>query len=124
MALEQIPQIAYELTQADQNIWGVTVLDASGNVVYKTENWDISAEVAAVSHTNEKTSSIELSGVRYVVVENIPERIIATNVTGKGHLILCPAGRGKVVCYINPAVGPRDSLLSVMNYARKIGASL
>ncbi len=122
--MEQVPQLAFELTQADTNIWGVTVLDANGSLVYKTENWDISTEVAAVAQTNEKTSSIELSGVRYVVVENIPERIIATNVTGKGHLIICPAGRGKVVCYINPAAGPRDALLNVMTYARKIGAFL
>ncbi len=122
--MEQVPQLAFELTQVDTNIWGVTVLDANGSLVYKTENWDISAEIAAVAQTNEKTSSIELSGVRYVVVENIPERIIATNVMGKGHLIICPAGRGKVVCYINPAAGPRDSLLSVMNFSRKIGAFL
>ncbi len=122
--MEQLPQLAYELTQADSNIWGVTILDANGSLLYKTENWDISAEVAAVAQSNEKTSSITLSEVRYVVVENTPERIIATNVTGKGHIIICPAGRGKIVCYINPAAGPRDSLLSVMNYARKIGAFL
>ena len=124
MALEQIPQIAFELTQSDTNIWGVTILDANNNIVYRTDNWDISAEVTTVAQINEKTSAIVLSEVRYVVVENIPERIIATNVTGKGHLIICPAGNGKIICYINPAAGPRDSLLNVMNYARKIGAYL
>ena len=121
---EQLPQLAFELTQADPNIWGVAILDASGNIMYRTENWDISAEVAVVAQSNEKTSSLTLTGVRFVVVENTPERIIATNVMGKGHVIVCPAGRGKIACYINPAAGPRDCLLSVMNYARKIGAFL
>ncbi len=122
--MEQIPQLAYELTQADASVWGVSVLDSSGQIVYQTENWNITAEAQTIMRLAEGTQAITISDVRYVVVENIPERIIATNVTGKGHLIVCPAGRGKIVCYINPAAGPRDALLNVMTYARKIGAFL
>lgn len=39
-----------------------------------------------------------------MTVENTEERKIGTNITGKGHIIICPVpvgGTGTLVCYIN-----------------------
>ncbi|NVM37931.1 MAG: hypothetical protein HWN81_20225, partial [Candidatus Lokiarchaeota archaeon] len=54
---------------------------------------------------------------------NTEERKIGTNITGKGHLIICPVpigGTGALVCYINPQAGPRDALFATQEYALKL----
>ena len=58
-----------------------------------------------------------------MVVENTEERKIGTNITGKGHLIICPVpigGTGGLICYINPQAGPRDALLNVQASAQNL----
>ena len=72
-------------------------------------------------------TSIVIQGVKYMIVENTEERKIATNITGKGHVIICPVpigGTGALVCYINPQVGPRDALFAVQEYAKKLSTIL
>jgi len=122
---EQVENLAFELLDADQNIGGVCVIDSSGNIIFQTENWDLTNDAASIMKLDESASSISLLGIRYMIVENVPERIIGTNVTGKGHLVICPAeDKGKIVCYIVPQAGPRDALFNVMTYGGKIAAVL
>ena len=62
-------------------------------------------------------------GRGYYIVENTEERKIGTNITGKGHIIICPipiGGTGALICYINPKVGPRDALFTAQEYALKL----
>ena len=121
----EVEKLVFELLDADQTIGGVCVIDGSGNIVFQTENWDLSSDAAKILQLDESASTASILGVRYMIVENVPERIIGTNVTGKGHVIICPAGaNGKVVCYIVPEAGPRDALFNVMTYSGKIGELL
>ena len=69
---------------------------------------------------NNGGSSITLLGVKYMIVENTPERIIGTNITGQGHLIFAPFEHGVLVTYIIPQVGPRDALFNVQSFAQKL----
>jgi len=58
-----------------------------------------------------------------MIVENTEERKIGTNITGKGHIIICPipiGGTGAIIAYINPQIGPRDALFNVQDYAKKL----
>jgi hypothetical protein len=103
----------------------VSVINKSGKIVYQSENWDLTGDADHLLKLNESASSVSILGIRYMIVENVPERIIGTNVTGKGHVIICPAGRvGLVVYYIVATAGPRDSLFNAMTYAGKIAAFL
>ena len=68
-------------------------------------------------------TNITIQGIKYMIVENTEERKIGTNITGKGHLIIAPVpigGTGALICYINPAAGPRDALFAVQTYALKL----
>jgi predicted regulator of Ras-like GTPase activity (Roadblock/LC7/MglB family) len=124
--MSEIENIIDELLNEEQNIYGVAVIGKDGSLLTQTENWDISSDLGKI---NELISSeggigrIEIQGIRYMVVENTPERKIGTNVTGKGHIIICPipvGGTGALVCYINPQVGPRDALFNTQDYAKKL----
>ena len=135
MSLENIID---ELLDIEQNVYGVAIIGKDGSLVRQTENWDISGDLNKDEGLNillqtklelgqKGMTSIVIQGVKYMIVENTEERKIATNITGKGHVIICPipiGGTGALVCYINPQVGPRDALFAIQEYAKKLSTLL
>jgi len=128
---EEIEAIIDELLNAEQNIFGVAIIGKDGSLLTQTENWNISGDLDLINELlNQKLelgakgiSSITIQGIKYMVVENTEERKIGTNITGKGHIIICPVpigGTGALVCYINPQVSPRDCLFAAQDYAKKL----
>ena len=124
--MSEIENIIDELLNEEQNIYGVAVIGKDGSLVTQTDNWDISGDLGKINEliaAEEGVGRIEIQGIRYMVVENTPERKIGTNVAGKGHIIICPVpigGTGALVCYINPQVGPRDALFNAQDFAKKL----
>ncbi|MFW9878870.1 MAG: hypothetical protein ACFFG0_37800 [Candidatus Thorarchaeota archaeon] len=127
----EIESIIDDLLNEEQNIFGVAIISKNGNLITQTENWNITNDLDLINELlnlrlelGEKgISSITIQGIKYMIVENTEERKIGTNITGKGHLIICPVpigGRGALVCYINPQVGPRDALFTAQEYALKL----
>lgn len=129
--MSDIEAIIDDLLNQEQNIFGVAIISKDGNLLSQTENWNIAEDLALINEVlNQKLelgqkgiSNIAIQGIKYMIVENTEERKIGTNITGKGHLIICPVpigGTGALVCYINPQVGPRDALFAVQEYALKL----
>lgn len=126
-----VETIINELLNEEQNVFGVAIIDKSGNLITQTENWDITGDLEDINKLlNTKLelgqkgmTSLTIQGIKYMIVENTEERKIGTNLTGKGHIIIAPipiGGTGALVCYINPQITPRDALYSVQNYALKL----
>lgn len=114
-----------ELIEEEQNVGGAAVISNSGELIFQTENWDLSSEIENILNVVESPkSSIILLDMKYMIVENTPERIIGTNLKGKGHLILAPFEKGVLVTYIIPQAGPRDALFNVQTFAQKINTIL
>jgi len=129
--MSDIESIIDDLLNTEENVFGVAIIGKSGNLITQTENWDVSGDLNAINELlnlklelGEKgITSISIQGIKYMIVENTEERKIGTNVTGKGHLIIAPipiGGKGALICYINPASGPRDALLNVQEFALKL----
>jgi len=129
--MSNVNDLIGRLLDEDSNIYAVAVVDQSGNLITQTENWDISNDLDQINELlrtklelgQKGMSSIHIQGVKYMIVENTEERKIGTNIQGQGHLIICPVpvgGNGGLITYINPAVGPRDALLTVQNYAQQM----
>ena len=129
--MSEIEAIIDELLDVEQNIFGVGIISKDGNLITQTENWDLTNDLALINELlNQKLelgekgiSSIIMQGIKYMIVENTEERKIGTNITGKGHIIICPVpigGTGALVCYTNPQAGPRDALFAAQEYALKL----
>jgi predicted regulator of Ras-like GTPase activity (Roadblock/LC7/MglB family) len=129
--MSEIEVIIDELLNEERNIFGVAILNKKGILITQTENWDISNDLDQINELlNTKLelgqkgmTSITIQGVKYMIVENTEERKIGTNITGKGHIIICPipiGGTGALISYINPKVGPRDALFVVQEYAKNL----
>ncbi len=128
---EEIEAIIDGLLNEEQNIYGVGIISKDGNLITQTENWNLNTDLELINELlNQKLelgqkgmSSILIQGIKYMIVENTEERKIGTNISGKGHIIICPVpigGTGALICYINPQVGPRDCLFAAQEYAIKL----
>jgi len=122
----QITSIIDQLLNEEQNIFAVAVIGRSGALITQTNNWDITNDLLPLKDLIKSDSGIgstSIQGIKYMIVENTPERKIGTNITGKGHMIVCPipvGGTGALVCYINPQISPRDALFAAQSFARKL----
>jgi len=126
-----IEKIIEDLLNEEQNVYGIAIVGKNGMLITQTENWDLNKDLKNINDLIQSNpelgqkgmGSIEIQGIKYMIVENIEERKIGTSVTGKGHIIVCPipaGGTGGLVCYINPQSGARDCLFTVQTYANKL----
>ncbi len=126
-----IENIIDDLLNEEQNIYGVAIVGLDGSIITQTENWDITNDLESINELIQTKielgakgiTNITIMGIKYMIVENTEERKIGTNITGKGHVIIAPipiGGKGALICYINPQIGPRDALFTVQNYALKL----
>ena len=121
-------EFIFELLDAEPAVLGGAVIDINGNLMYQTENWDLQQEIdqinAVISEAQKSDGNnpgkLEIMKVSYMIVELTPERIIATNVARKGHVIIAMGDNGSVVAYIDPNRGPRDALFNVQTFSRKL----
>ena len=130
-----IENIIDDLLNEEEKVFGVAIIGKDGSLITQTENWEISGDLGSINELIQNNpdlgqkgiTNITVQGIKYMVVENTEERKIGTNITGKGHLIICPipiGGTGAIVCYIDPAAGPRDALFTVQSYALKLNKTL
>jgi hypothetical protein len=120
---DQAVQQLEKILDINENIYGVALVDGKGKVLAQTGNWDLRKDApGVVASWNASQGSVSILGIRYIIVENIPERLIATNPTGKGHIIGLTAGPAKIIVYINPAIGPtvvlNDVYMSALRLAK------
>jgi predicted regulator of Ras-like GTPase activity (Roadblock/LC7/MglB family) len=129
--MSEIEGIIDGLLNEEENVFGVAIISKDGQLITQTENWDLTNDLNLINELlgqnlglGEKgITSITIQGIKYMVVENTEERKIGTNITGKGHLIICPipiGGTGALIAYINPRVGPRDALFNIQEFAKKL----
>ena len=133
--MSEIENIIDELLNVEENVLGVAIIGKNGSLITQTENWDISGDLPILNELlnlklelgERGITSISVQGIKYMIVENTEERKIGTNVTGKGHIVIAPVpigGTGALVCYINPAAGPRDALYNIQEFAKKLTNSV
>ncbi len=129
--MSEIEGIIDGLLNEEENVFGVGIISKDGRLITQTENWDLTNDLPLLNEILNKKlalgekgiTSLTIQGIKYMVVENTEERKIGTNITGKGHLIICPipiGGTGALIVYINPRVGPRDTLFTIQEFAKKL----
>ena len=116
----------FQLMDTEAAVFGGAVINNAGQVAYQTENWDIRGDAQQLLQIlgGQNPGSLSIMKLKYMIVEFIPERIIATNVARKGHIIICPIEKGALITYIDPAKGPRDALFNVQQAALKLKGAL
>ncbi len=111
--------IVYNLIQKDPSIIAAAVVQGKDNILYSTDNWDISSEVGKVisSWNSLNAQFVILSGVKYSVLQCTSERLVATSIRGEGHIIGAKDEEHKIIIYLEPDGEPMGA---TMDTARAI----
>lgn len=120
----QIDDVVKDLVSVNNTIGAIAVLDPSGNVVYTTQNWNVNG-TELINSWRRKDSSVSVQNVRYSTLQATEERLIATNVAGKGHIVMSTVGeKGILIAYVtaqgDPQVGYADVARAAANIRNAI----
>ena len=104
--------VVYNLMQKDPSIIAVAVLQGN-NVIYSTDNWDISADIGKVvsSWNSMNAQFIMISGVKYSILQCTTERLVATSIRGEGHILGSKDEEHKIVVYLEPEGEPMGATM-------------
>ena len=101
----QDPETAvYNLMQRDPSIIAAAVIEGSNNIVFTTDNWDISGDIGRVvsSWNSLNAQFIMISGVKYSMLAQTPEGFTATSIRGEGHIVGAKDDERKLIAYLEP----------------------
>ncbi len=104
----------YNLMHSDPNIIAAVVIKGR-DVIYTTDNWDISGDVDRVvsSWTGQNAQFIIVSGVKYSVLQMETERLVAISLKGEGSICAAKDEEHKLICYLQPDGDARGAIMDV-----------
>jgi hypothetical protein len=105
-------------------IAGVAVVSDSGNIIFQTENWDITNQTKTILSVIKGERSIALNGAKFSVVETTTDGIIASSESGMGHIIFAPFEEGVLVSYAMPQADPSKALVFLKSYAMRLNGKI
>jgi hypothetical protein len=107
------PTAVYNLMQKDPSIIAAAVIKGSDTILYSTDNWDISPDIAKVisSWNSMNAQFIMISGVKYSILQCTSERLVATSIRGEGHILGAKDEEHKLLIYLEPDGEPMGATM-------------
>ena len=107
------PTAVYNLMQKDPSIIAAAVIKGSNTILYSTDNWDISPDIAKVisSWNSMNAQFIMISGVKYSILQCTTERLVATSIRGEGHILGAKDEEHKLLIYLEPDGEPMGATM-------------
>jgi len=92
------------LMQKDPHIIAAAVIRGKNEIIFSTDNWDISADLSRVvsSWIGQNAQFIMVSGVKYSILQCEPERLVATSIRGEGSIVAAKDDEHKLIAYLEP----------------------
>ena len=90
--------------KSETDIKSVAIIEGKYKIVYSTEDWDISEDIRKLVGIwdSQHGKSITVSDNKYSILQATPERLVATSIKGKGHILGAKDDERKVVVYAKP----------------------
>jgi hypothetical protein len=120
----QIESVVRGLFTVNDKIGAIAVLDNRGKVIYTTENWKVNGS-EVINSWRKKDASVTIQNVKYSTLQTTEERLIATNVSGKGHIVMSTVGdKALLIAYVLPQGDAQGSYADVCRAADQIRSAI
>jgi len=98
------------------------VITTSGQVLWQSNNWDLTADAPALAAAVTKGApSVVQNQVKYSTIRTTPDSLVARSVAGNGILILARIDADKfVVAWADPSAAPDQVYVDVDRAAKKL----
>lgn len=119
-----IDDLGIAALEANTKIAGVAVVSDSGNLVYQTENWDLTNHTNKILNIIKGDRSFVLNDVEFAVIDTTIEGIIGTNDSGMGHVIFVPFQGGVLLSYAMPQADPHKALSFLKTFTMRLNGKV
>jgi hypothetical protein len=105
--------VIYKLMEKDPNIIAAAVLKGKKDIIFQTDNWDIRPDIDRVisSWIGMNAAFINISGVKYSMLQCTAERMAATSVKGEGSIVAAKDDEHKIIAYVSPDGDMRGAMM-------------
>ena len=110
--------------EANLKIAGIAVVSETGDVIFQTDNWDLSNETNDILNIIKGNKSINLNGANFSVTTASSDGIIATNEGGMGHVLFAPFQGGVLVSYAMAQADTSIALGFLKSYAMRLSGKI
>ncbi len=112
--------ISISAIETNVKIASLALISKSGQVLYQTQNWDLSSQAKVILDVMKGAKKFVLNGLTLSVMSTDPARIVATNNMGMGSIVILPCQGGALVSYVMPGANPDSALNFLVPYVKKI----
>jgi len=119
-----VDDIGIAAFEANTKIAGIAVVSDLGNIVFQTENFDLTNQTDFISNVINGDRSFVFNNVEFKVVETSSTGFIATNDSGMGHIILVSFQGGILVAYAMPGADPTIAFNFLNSYAMRLNGKI
>jgi len=123
------PSIDYESIVNDfihtmPSVYAVAIIEANNEIVFSTDNWDISADIDNIctSWNAQNAPFINVSGVKYTMLECEIDSMVATSIRGEGHIVGCKDEERKIITYIEPNGDRKAAIIEISRILVKMSS--
>lgn len=110
--------------QTAPSILAVAIVEDKNEIVYSTNNWDISEDIRQISSSwnSMKAPFIKVSGVKYIMLECTIDTMVATSIQGKGHIVGVLDEERKIITYVEPDGDRKAAIVELSRILRTISS--
>ena len=119
-----IDDLGIDALESNTKIAGVAVVSDSGNIVFQTDNWDLTNQTNVILNVMKGDRSFVLNDGKFSVIETTTEGIIGTNDSGMGYIIFVPFQGGVLVSYAMPQADPPKALSFLKTFAMRLNGKV
>ena len=90
--------------KTESDIKSVAIIEGKYKIVFSTEDWDISGDIRKLVGIWDSMhgKSLTVSENKYSILQATPERLVATSIKGKGHILGAKDDERKVIVHAKP----------------------
>ncbi|WXG40269.1 MAG: profilin family protein [Candidatus Freyarchaeum deiterrae] len=124
--MSNVDSIIIQLQGKNPNVTAVAIISLEGQVMWQTSNWNVVDDAPnLIAAWRDKAPSILVQGIKYSTLSATDERLVATNISGMGHIIMATARyRALLMAYVTPQGDTQGSYVDVSRAAAQLGAVL
>ncbi|MFX1256398.1 MAG: helix-turn-helix domain-containing protein [Promethearchaeota archaeon] len=112
------------LLRSQRKIKSVAIIENTKEIVYSTENWDLSEDIENIisSWGLNDSKFITVSEVKYSILENTSEILVASSIEKKGHIIGFKEDERKILTYVEPGGNIKAAVVEISRILRAISS--
>lgn len=116
--------LVYNVLQYVPSIYSVAIVESEDNIVYSTNNWDISEDIQHISScwNSMKAPFIIVNGIKYTILECEIDSLVATSVIGKGHIVGVKDEERKIITYVAPEGDRKAAIVELSRILRDLSS--